>query len=510
MRGRNGSAARLLLGFILPGSMLAGCRGFDNPSDPDASGYTVTSRAFLRRLGEVEPVAGDTVRFYGGLTSEPVERAGLVVRQAWDLDGDGESDTTLSGTDSLSIIAAEAGPRQVVLTLTDKAGMRDSASLDFRVHPRLSGLFRLQGFDPDCPAYAQEPSLMRVALALSQFTIEKTRQEGLSAADLALNVARAVTGTAFPIGLLDGFDYSFSKGIYRFRNHAFTLDAAFLYGPGLAGHAEGDTVRANLFALDSYVTGIRTAGFPPELKYTRGPLADLLSGGISVDVDDLEDPKFDFRLDINRLRFAFSRATRTLFVLGNQEITLANALFFTFYEGHARIAPLYPPDLIRLYGRDSLELDFSGTRVSSPELPIAWPYESAGSKAKDTAVYRLALSQETLRQNYRFGDADGVKKVFGTYAAVNRLGSAGDPMEAIYFQGGYSSTAPDSARFYCDEPMSEGRFYGAAAFETESPGRGSFISQRYGYNFGFPFSTVEPWAGAEALLPAAVARALEP
>jgi hypothetical protein len=509
MRGHNGSAsgpqrAPLLLGIIFAVSFLEGCRDFENPSDPGASGYTVSSQAFLRRLGETEPVAGDTVHFYGGVASEPVERAGLVVRHAWDLDGDGESDTTLTGTDSLSIVATEAGSREVRITLTDKAGLSSTASLDFQVHPRLSGLFRLQGFDPACPAYAQEPSLMRMALALSHFTIEKTREEGLSASDLALKVARAVTGAAYPIGLLDGFDYSFSKGIYRIRNHTFTLDAAFLYGPGLPGHAEGDTVRANLFDLDSYVTGVRTTGFPPELKYNRGPLADLLSGGISVDIDDIEDPKFDFRLDINRLRFTFSRSTRTLFVLGNQEITLANALFFTLYEGHARIAPLYPPDLIRLYGRDSLELDFSGTKVSSPELPIAWAYESDG--VADTAVYRLALTQETIRQNYRFGDADGVRKVFGTYAAVNRLGAAGDPLEAVYFQGGYASTAPDGARFYCDEPMSEAGFYGEAAFETESPGRGRFESQRYGYGFGFPFSTEEPWDGATTGLPAAVAR----
>lgn len=507
MPGRNGSAARLqrapfLLGMILAGSMVEGCRDFENPSDPDASGYTVSSQAFLRRLDEAEPVAGDTVRLYGGVTSGSVERAGLVVLHAWDLDGDGKPDTTLAGTDSLSIVAKEAGSRQIGITLTDKAGLSSTASLDFRVHPRLSGLFRLQGFDPACPAYAQESSLMRIALALSHFTIEKTREDGLSATDLALKVARAVTGTAYPIGLLDGFDYSFSNGIYRIRNQTFTLDAAFLYGPGLAGHAEGDTVRANLFELDSYVTGIRTTGFPPELKYNPGPLADLLSGGISVDVDDIEDPKFDFRLDINRLRFTFSRATRTLFVLGNQEITLANALFFTLYEGHARMAPLYPPDLIRLYGRDSLELDFSGTKVSSPELPIAWAYESDG--VKDTAVYRLALTQETLRQNYRFGDADGVKKVFGTYAAVNRLGAAGEPLEAVYFQGGYSSTAPDSARFHCDESMSEAGSYGAAAFETESPGRGRFESRRYGYGFGFPFSTEQPWDGAASGLPPGV------
>ena len=521
MRGRTPATSRpqltrfyrICMGLLLSGSILAGCRSFENPSDPDASEYTVSSEAFLRRLGEAEPVVGDTVRFFGGVTSDPVERAGLVVRHAWDLDGNGESDTALSGTDSVSIIATEAGARRIGLTLTDKAGLHSAASLDFQVHPRLSGLFRLRGFDPACPAYAQESGLMRMALALSQFVSEKTREEGLSASGLALKVAQAVTGTAFPIGLLDGFDYSFSKGVYRIRNNTFALDAAFLYGPGLAGHAEGDTVRANLFDLDSYVTGVRATGFPPELKYNRGPLADLLSGDISVDTDDFEDPKFDFRLDFNRLRFTFARTTRTLFVLSNQEITLANALFFTFYEGRARIEPLYPPDLIRLYGRDSLELDFSGTKVSSPELPIAWPYEvqggnggNGGNEVMDTAVYRLALVQETLRQKYRFGDADGVRKVFGTYAAVNRLGAAGDPLETVYFQGGYSSTAPDSARFYCDESMTEDRFFGAAALETESPGRGRFISGKYGYDFGFPFSTMEPWTGAAAGLPPGVAR----
>ncbi|MDB5051296.1 MAG: hypothetical protein JWO30_4367 [Fibrobacteres bacterium] len=485
-------------------AILSGCRDFGNPSDPDAGGYTVRSEAFLKRLGDAEPVAGDTVRLYGGVTSDAVEKAGLVARYAWDLDGDGHADTAVAGNDSLSLVVRDAGSRQVGLTLTDKAGLQSSATLDFRVHPSLSGLFRIQGFDTACPAYAQEPILMRVALALSHFTIEKTREEGLNATDLALNVARAVTGTAFPIGLLDGFDYSYGKGVYHFRNNTFTLDAAFLYGPGIAGHAEGDTLRANLFALDSYVTGIHTTLFPPDLKYTRGPLADLIDGDISVDLDDIEHPKFDFHLDFNRLRFTFSRTTRTLFVLSNQEITLANALFFTLYEGKARIAPLYPPDLIRLYGRDSLELDFSGTRVSSPELPIAWPYEENG--VKDTAVYRLALVQETLRQNYRFGDAGGVKKVFGTYSAANRLGAAGEPLEAVWFKGGYSSTTPDSARFFCREAMDDDQFYGSAAFETETSGRGSFASKRYGYEFGFPFSTVEPWKGGSEGVPGAVVR----
>jgi hypothetical protein len=484
---------------LVPLLLLGGCeRSFENPSDPGADRYSVRSEAFLRRLGETDPVEGDTVKFIGGVTSAPVEGDGLVVRYEWDLDGDGRTDTVLTGTDSLSTRLWEPGQHRIGLTLTDKAGFKNAASLEFRVHPSLERLFRSGGFDTACPAYAQEPLLMRVALALSHFTIERTREEGLGTTDFALKIARALTGTAFPVGALDGFEYSFSRGVYRFRNGTFSLDAAFHYGPGIGGHAEGDTIRSNLFDLDSYVTGIKTTVLPPSLKYSRGPLADLIEGDISVDVDDIENPEFDFSLDFNRLRVSFSRTTRTLLVLGNEEITLANALFFTLFEGRARMAPLYPPDLIRLYGKDSLELDFSGTRVSSPEVPIAWPYEENG--VKDTAVYKLALTQDVVRQNYRFGDAGGVKKVFGEYAAVNRLG-AEELAEAVFFKGGYSSTVADSARFYCKEPMEEKDFFGAAAFETAVKGRGGFESARYGYGFGFPFSTVEPWAGAEEKLP---------
>lgn len=488
-------------------TLLMGCRDFGNPSDSGAEGYTVRSEAYLERLGDREPVAGDTVRLRGGVTSAPVERAGLVLRYAWDLDGDGRTDTTVFGTDSLSLRVGASGARAVGLTLTDKAGFTSAATLGFQVHPGLPDLFRLKTYDPGCPAYAQEPVLMRMALAVSHFTLERTKAEGLSATDLALEVARAVTGTAFPIGLLNGFDYSFGKGIYHFRNDGFVLDAAFHYGPGMSGHAEGDTIRSHLFSLDSYVTGISTTLFPPSVTYSRGPLADLIDGDIEVDDGDIRHPGFGFRIDFNRIRFSFSRATRTLFVLGNEEITLANALFFSVYEGHARIAPLYPPDLIRLYGRDSLEMDFSGTRISSPELPLAWAYEDKG--VKDTAIYRLSLVQETLEQKFRFGDADGVKKVFGRYAAVNRLGAAGNPLESVHFQGAYSSAAADSARFFCGEAMDADQFYGSAAFETATAGRGSFASPRFGYGFGFPFSTAEPWKAGMANLPEAVRREIE-
>lgn len=487
-------------------TLLLGCRDFGNPSDPGATGYTGRSEAFLKRLGDRDPVAGDTIRLVGGVTSAAVESSGLVVRYAWDLDGDGRIDTTLPGTDSLSLRVSESGTHKVALSLTDKAGFTSEAHLDFQVHPRLSGLFALPAYDSACPAYAQEPVLMRMALALSHFTLERTKAEGLSATDLALDVARALTGSAFPIGLLDGFDYSFGHGVYHFRNNGFTLDAAFHYGPGSAGHAEGDTIRSDLFSLDSYVTDVNTTLLPPSIGYSRGPLADLIDGDINVDIDDIRHPKFDFRIDFNRIRFSFSRTTRSLFVLSNEEITLANALFFTLYEGRARIDPLYLPDLIRLYGHDSLELDFSGTRVSSPELPLAWTYMENG--VKDSAVYRLALVQETVKQNYRFGDAGGVKKVFGAYAAVNRLGAAGDPLEAVYFQGDYSTVAADSARFFCGEAMNADQFYGSAAFETDAEGRGSFSSKRYGYEFGFPFSTSQPWSGGVTGVPDAVQRAV--
>jgi hypothetical protein len=488
---------------IVASGLLAGCeRGFENPSDPGAGRYTVESRAFLRLLGGADPVEGDTLRFVGGVTSAPVETDGLVVRYAWDLDGDDRADTTLEGTDTLSLVARDPGDHQVGLVLTDKAGFTAAATAGFRVHTSLDHLFAVKleakEYDSACPVYAQEPALMRLALALSQFTVEKNKEEGIGVSDFALKLAKAVTGSALPLQLLNGFGYSFGKGIYHFRNDGFDLDVAFHYGSGRAGHAEGDTIRANLFALDSYVGDFGVSGFPPTFRYTRGPLADLIDGDIDVNLDDIAHPEFTFRVDFDRIRLSFARANRTLLVLSNAEITLANALFFTLYEGKARMAPIYPPDLIRLYGRDSLEMDFSGTKVSSPELPIVWAYQENGKR--DSAVYRLSLMQETLRQNYRFGDADGVKKVFGTYAAVNRLGQNGD-LQAVYFQGGYSSTAPDSARFYCKEPMGAEDFFGTAAFETAATGRGAFESQRYGYGFAFPFSSAEAWEGAAEAVP---------
>lgn len=489
--------------------LLGGCeRSFENPSDPGASRFETRSEAFLRRVGESDPVEGDTVRFVGGITSAPVEADGLVETYAWDLDGDGTADTAAAGTDTLSFIAAGPGIRKVGLTLTDKAGRTDAARLVYTVHPSLGRLFRIKGFAKDCPAYAQEPVLMRIALALSHFAVERTREEGFGSAEFALKLAQALTGSAFPLDVLSGFDFSFSRGVYHFRNGGFALDVAFHYGsgmpggPGAPGHAEGDTILSNLFDFDSYIKGYSYTVFPPSFKYTRGPLAELIEGDIDVDASDPADPKFDFRVDFNRIRMSFARSASTLLVLSNQEITLANALFFARYEGKARMAPVYPPDLIRLYGQDSLELDFAGTKVISPELPLAWPYEEDG--VKDTAVYRLSLAQETLRQAYRFGEAGGVKKVFGDYAAVNRLGEGNEALEAVYFKGGYSSTSPDTARFYCKESMDAPEFFGAAAFETAVPGRGAFASERYGYDFGFPFSTVETWKGATSDLPPAL------
>ncbi len=482
--------------------LLLGCnREYQNPSDPDADRFTVDSKAFLRRLDSASLIEGDTLRMYGGVTSRPVADDGLVVEYAWDRDGDGLADTVTQTADTLALPLSRSGDGKIGLTLTDQAGLRSSATLDYKVHPALAWQFRLAKLDSGCPAYAQEPVLMRLALAVSQFSIEKTKEEGLENTEFALKIARALTGTAYPIGLLDGFDYSFANGVYHFQNGTFQIDVAFHYGPGMVGHAEGDTLKADLFDLDSYVRITDVTLIPPSVKYKTGPLADLIDGTIAVNTDDIRHPRFDFQVDFNRLRISFFRSTRTLLVLSNQEITLANALFFTLYEGRARLAPTYPPELIRLYGKDSLALDFSGTRISSPELPIRWPYADNGRQ--DTAVYRLALVQETLRQIYRFGDADGVNKVWGDYAAVNHLGM-NPTLEAVYFQGDYSSTAPDSARFYCDETMTAPSQFGTAAFETDVTGQADFQSDRYGYAFHFPFSTVEPWSGSPDALPTAL------
>ncbi|MEO7426253.1 MAG: hypothetical protein ABI036_13780 [Fibrobacteria bacterium] len=483
--------------------MLEGCdRGFENPSDPDTERFTVESKAFVRLLGSADRMEGDTLSFVGGVTSAPVEADGLVIRYDWDLNGDGQADMRKQGPDTVSFAAQDPGDHMVGLVILDKAGFSSSAKADFRVRPSLDRLFAVKldarEYDSACPVYAQEPALMRLALALSQFTVEKNKEEGIGATDFALKLAKALTGSVFPLQLLAGFDYGFSNGVYHFRNDGFDLDVAFQYGSGMTGHTEGDTIRANLFELDSYVSDFGVSGFPPEFSYDRGPLADLIDGDIDVDLDDIRHPDFAFRVDFDRIRMSLLRSNRTLLVLSNAEITLANALFFTLYEGKARMAPTYPPELIRLYGRDSLRLDLAGTKVSSPELPIVWSYEENGKR--DSAVYRLSLTQETLRQDYRFGDADGVKKVFGTYAAVNRLGQRGD-LQAVYFQGGYSSTAPDSARFYCKEPMAEKDYFGAAAFETATAGRGAFASPRYGYRYTFPFSNAEIWEGAAEAVP---------
>ncbi len=485
---------------VLAALSLAACvRDFGNPSDPGADRYSRRSQAFVERLGNPVPVEGDIVRFVGGVTSPEVEADGLVTAFGWDLDGDGKVDTVLEGTDTLALRAGEPGMRTVRVILSDAAGFRSEAADTFLVIPGLPRIIAAGGggriYASDCPVYAQEPVLMRLALAMSHFATERSREEGFGTSDFALKLAQAVTGSVFPIGILEGFDYSFSRGIYRFRNAAFNLDVAFHYGPGMAGHAEGDTVRENLFDLGSYVRDVRVTGFPPELRYTRGPLAGLLEGGISVDLDDPTDPEFDFRVDFNRLRVSFRRATRTYLALSNQEFTMAGALLLTFFEGHARIAPLYPPDIPRLYGRDSLELDFSGTRVASRELSVPWSYDLDGRS--DTGMYRISLEQETVSQAFRFGDAGGVRKVFGDYAAVNRLraGGEGGLRESIHFRGAYSSVAADSARFYCREPMEDAGLFGEAAFETETEGRGAFISRRFDYDFTFPYATVEPWAG---------------
>jgi hypothetical protein len=475
--------------FLLP--VLGGClREFDNPSDPGARRYTGRSEAFLRLLGDAEPVEGDTVRFVGGVTSAGVAEDSLVERFDWDLDGDGRTDTSMTGTDTLAVRFESSGRRTVGLALKDRAGFTSAARVDIQVHPRLSTVFRWSGYDSACPVYAQEPDLMRIVLAVSHFTQERNREEGFGTAGFAFKIAQTLVGTAFPLELMHGFDFSYSRGVYRFKGTGITLEAAFHYGPGLPGRAEGDTIRHNLFALDSYVTGIRTTLAPPSVRYDRGPLADLIDGDITADLDDIDNPGFDFRVDFNRLRVSFSRVASLPYVLGNEGFTRINGGLFLWLDSRARIAPLHPPDLVRLYGKDSLELDFSGTRVSSPEIPISWAYEKDG--VRDTAVYRLSLVQETLRQSFRFGEAGGEKKVFGDYAAVNRLGTA-DLHEAVYFQGRYSSADADSARFRCKEPMEEGDVFGVAAFETETPGRGRFESERFGYSFGFPFSIAEPW-----------------
>lgn len=469
-------------------SLLACQRSFENPSDPSMERYTVKSEAFLKRLGANFPIEGDTVRLFGGLTSQPVEDERLVTRYAWDLNGDGKSDTVLSGTDSLNVVFPDPGMHAIGLTLTDKAGFENSADLSFPVYPNLGHVFELKRYDAACPVYAQEPLFMRLVLALSHFTVEKNRDEGLSSSALALKIAQALSGSAFPLHLFQGLDYTFSRGIYHFRNQGFEFDVALHYGPGVSGHNEGDTIFANLTDFKSYISDFDVDVLDPSITYTKGPLAYLIDGDIQVDLDNPRNPKFDFRVDFNRVRLSFYRQSHMRFVLSNNQITLANALFLTWYDGRARMAPLYPLELIRLYGRDSLALDFSGTKASSPELPLTWTFEKDGKK--DSAVYRLALMQETLRQNYRFGNAGGIAKVMGDYAAVNRLGENGD-LQSVFFEGAYATTLADSARFYCREPMGAKEYFGTALFETATPNQGDFKADRYGYEFSFPFSTIE-------------------
>ena len=126
--------------FLTVSVLLTNCiHDLQNPSDPSADHYSIDSKAVIRSIGSGDIKAGDTARFWGGVTSREVMDRNLVTRCAWDFDNDGNVDTVTDGPDTVEFVFNKAGTWRCVLKCTDKARFTDTATLTIRVWPRFWG-----------------------------------------------------------------------------------------------------------------------------------------------------------------------------------------------------------------------------------------------------------------------------------------------------------------------------------------------------------------------------------
>lgn len=555
---------------------------FNNPSDPDADSYSVSSNAVLHLITTGDIIAGDTVYFYGGLSSDAVEEAALVTDYKWDFDGNGTTDRILKKSDTLGIVYDKVGTYRCILTLTDKAGFTDTASKSIQVvkpqivkdttkvtitlivdtddtinvvidikkpvqvvtrsgdtivviatakdsvkiitntidtmsirvkpmeivtvsttlidtltyphidtipapigqiylpvFPSIPGFPNIDG--GECAFFTTDSSLMRTTLNFYDVMWEQTRSDGLEAIKFVEKLVSDIIGYSI-ITLVGGdYSYTFNNGIYLFSSSTgFKISCAFHYGAGIGGHAENDTIRANLFLAKSYISGLKGTLTSPFYSYTEGPLFDLLDGNVQID----KSLNVSFTVNFSKLKISFSRATvhesasLPIYVV-NDSIGLP-----VTQTSYARMAPVYMLDFADLFHKDSILINHDGSSMSSKPVALNVIFRSDSTFRK--ATYSFTIQQKMDTQRTAYGDHNGILKLSGNYAATATLGFNNFP-NSTFFTGRYSSAVHDSSWFYCDKQLTNE--FGTLFFGETSDSVGIFNSKKY--NYAFPYTPLK-------------------
>ncbi|MBN1576177.1 MAG: hypothetical protein JW913_06495 [Chitinispirillaceae bacterium] len=464
--------------FVISGAALllpCSCTGpLDNPSDSKSSKFTVESEATVSPIGGALCFQFDTVAFRGGLTSERVEKAGLVKEYAWDFGNDGDYDTILTGSDTSRMRLTEAGVYSIAVRLRDGLGNTSRATTTILVMPTI---------ETACAFYSQNEYTMRPVLLLGRYLTFRNKTESMTLGNFIFELLKNLAGTLDISVLTLPLKRSFDGGVYTIGNDSITISAVFHYGPGVEGHAENDTIRDDLFNPQSYVRSFRVQTSAPYYSYEQGPLWHL-AGGFSVDVSNPLNPKYSFTIAMADLKFSCYREVRSRYTMSS-EISDTGVMYSTFeeflfnYHGIARIRPFRVGNIEKLLQTDSLEIDMAGSQIATDSLPMTFTWAHLRDTLRGTIDFNM--TQTILEQPVRFGNSGGRLKVLGSYAAQSEMSINDKTYANIHFSGTYSTAAADTARFYCEEERVN-RF-GTLYFDVPEQGWSTFVSERYNYRF---------------------------
>lgn len=294
-----------------------------------------------------------------------------------------------------------------------------------------------------------------------------------------------LTGTIDYNALVMPSKTGFNNGVYTFSNGNLTMKAAFLYGPGLAGRNENDTIHYDLFDSKSYIKSFGVQLASPYYTYEKGPLWDLTSG-FSVDVTDRLYPKITLNIAFGSLKFTGSRDVQSRYTMST-EMTDSNQVTVPVfdpigfrYHGLAKIGPFFIRDIVNKVEQDSLLIDMTGSVIVTDSFPAKFIVHTTQN---DSSIVKIMfmLTQTMLDQKVRFGNGGGNRKVIGAYAAESQLTLNKLSMAKSYFKGSYSTFATDTANFFCDREMSSQ--FGTLLIDVPQIGYLTFFSDRYSYQF---------------------------
>jgi hypothetical protein len=485
------------LNVILVGCLIVciGCSWpLENPSDSESSKYSIESKAFITVNHSGPYYQYEKVSFHGGITSDTVEKKGLVRRYEWDIGCDGKVDTILYKTDFLLVTLNDTGAFAVSIRAIDKAGYSSFSKTSIVVHARsisknqdIKILFPDSGLslDASCAIYAQNQYTIRPVIYMSKYFTYKNKTESMELGTFIFELLKNLTGTLDYNTLSMPSKTSFSNGVYTFSNGNLSMKAAFLYGPGLVGHNENDTIRSDLFDPHSYIKSFGVQLASPYYTYEKGPLWDLTSG-FSVDVSNRLSPKITLNIAFGSLKFTGSRDVESRYTMST-EMTDSNQITVPVfdpiafrYHGLAKIEPFFIRDINQMVENDSLQIDMTGSVIVTDSFPAKFTIHTTPSDSSVVKVLFM-LTQTMLDQKARFGNGGGNRKVIGAYAAESQLTLNKLSMVKSYFKGAYSTFAADTANFFCDREM--GSQFGTLYIDVPQMGYLTFVSNRYSYQF---------------------------